>query len=98
MFVVAGVLAFAPVTKAQQGRSSSAMARTALAVARLAYYLCTRAVLDLVDWTSQACGAGRCSLDDRADALDIVRGLLSPTGLVSLAVRSLRDLGRLGRE
>ena len=31
--------------------------------------------------------------DERADGLSIVRGVLSPTGLASLALSSVRDLG-----
>lgn len=60
---------------------------------RLAYYRCTRALEDLVDWALQALDVDRYSASDRADALSIVRGVLSPTGLARLALSSLRDLG-----
>ncbi|SCF04876.1 spectinomycin phosphotransferase [Micromonospora viridifaciens] len=60
---------------------------------RLAYHLGVRALDDLWSWSAEVADAGR-SEADRVRALRIVEGLLSPSGLVSLAQGALRDLGR----
>ncbi|MEU2612170.1 phosphotransferase [Micromonospora sp. NPDC007271] len=60
---------------------------------RLAYHLGVRALDDLWSWSAEVADAGR-SEADRVRALRIVEGLLSPSGLVSLARGALHDLGR----
>ncbi|SBT41393.1 phosphotransferase enzyme family protein [Micromonospora narathiwatensis] len=60
---------------------------------RLAYHLGARTLDDLWSWSAEVADAGR-SEADRVRALRIVEGLLSPSGLVSLARGALRDLGR----
>ena len=93
MFVIGGVLASAPVTGEEQswffdGYGDSHLDRD-LDPYRLAYYRCTRALIDLVDWATWAADPSRPE-SDRAEARDIVDGLISPTGLVTLALRSAR--------
>lgn len=93
MFVLGGVLAFAPVSSRQQRAVLAGYGTVGIDPARLAWFLAVRALDDLSDWTRQA-------LDPDADAADrdraarIVRGLVSPVGLVTLADAALRDLGR----
>ncbi|WP_433120613.1 phosphotransferase enzyme family protein [Micromonospora sp. CA-246542] len=91
MFVVGGVLAFAPITPGQERAVLAGYGAVDVDAARLAWFLAVRALDDLSDWTRQAldpCG----SPDDRATAARIVRGLVSPVGLVTLADVALRDL------
>jgi len=92
MFVTGGVLAFAPVSTQERSWFFDGYGAADLDPARLAYYLCTRALDDIADFATHVADVRR-SEPERADALSIVRGLLSPTGLVSLALLSLRDLG-----
>jgi spectinomycin phosphotransferase len=93
MFVIAGVLAFAPVSPQEQSWFFDGYGDADIDPARLAYYRCTRALEDLADPAAQVLDVHGCAEADRANALSIVQGLLSPTGLVSLALSSLRDLG-----
>ncbi|MFD2767040.1 phosphotransferase [Micromonospora eburnea] len=60
---------------------------------RLAYHLGVRTLDDLWSWSAEAADPGR-SEADRVRALRILAGLLSPSGLVSLARGALHDLGR----
>jgi len=92
MFVTGGGLAFAPVSTQEKSWFFDGYGAADLDPARLAYYLCTRALDDIADFATHVADVRR-SEPERADALSIVRGLLSPTGLVSLALLSLRDLG-----
>lgn len=87
MFVIGGVLAFAPVTTEEQSWFFDGYGAADLDPDRLAYYRCTRALVDLVDPAAQVMDVRRPERE-RADALSIVRGVLSPTGLVSLALSS----------
>ncbi|MEU7846778.1 phosphotransferase enzyme family protein [Micromonospora parva] len=93
MFVLGGVLAFAPITPDQQRAVLAGYGTTEVDRARLAWFLAVRALDDISDWTRQAldCDAGAA---DRGRAARIVRGLVSPLGLVSLADAALRDLDR----
>ncbi|MFG3687317.1 phosphotransferase [Micromonospora sp. NPDC047740] len=93
MFVVGGVLAFAPVTPAQQAAFFDGYGPVELDPVRLAYHLGVRALDDIWSWAGDVADAGR-SAADRVRALKIVAGLLSPVGLVGLARQALRDLGR----
>ena len=93
MFVIGGVLAFAPVSPEEQSWFFDGYGAADLDPARLAYYRCTRALEDLAYPAAQVVDVHRCTEAERADALSIVRGVLSPTGLVSLALSSVRDLG-----
>lgn len=98
MFVLGGVLAFAPVSPDEQSWFFDGYGAVDLDPVRLAYYRCTRALEDLADPAAQAVDVHRRSESERADALSIVRGVLSPTGLVSLAMSSVRDLGLIRDE
>ncbi|SCL27921.1 spectinomycin phosphotransferase [Micromonospora rhizosphaerae] len=93
MFVVGGVLAFAPVTAAQQAAFFEGYGSMELEPLRLAYHLGVRALDDISSWAGDVADADRPEAD-RVRALRIVEGLLSPVGLITLARQALRDLGR----
>ncbi|MGC4747500.1 phosphotransferase enzyme family protein [Micromonospora sp. DT201] len=93
MFVVGGVLAFAPITAGQQRAVLAGYGPADLDPARLAWFLAVRALDDLSDWTRQALDPD-AEAADRGRAVRIVRGLVSPVGLVTLADAALRDLDR----
>jgi len=92
MFVVGGVLAFAPVGAREQSRFFDGYGPVDIDRTRLAYYLCVRALFDIVDWAARVIDLDRWTDQERAESLAIVRGLLSPTGLVTLARSALREL------
>jgi spectinomycin phosphotransferase len=85
MFVIGGVLAFAPVTPLEQSWFFDGYGAADLDLTRLAYHRCTRALEDLASPAAQVLDVHRLTQPERLDALNIVRGVLSPTGLVSLA-------------
>lgn len=94
MFLIGGgVLAFAPVTGQQQSWFFEGYGAADLDPGRLAYYRCRRAVWDLADPAAQVLDADRWSTAQRAEALSTVRGVLSGTGLVRLAVGSATHPG-----
>ncbi|MDG4809697.1 hypothetical protein O7634_23345 [Micromonospora sp. WMMD1120] len=84
LVILGGVLAFAPISPEQQEAALAGYGPVDIDPVRLAWFLAVRALDDLTDWTRQA-------LDPDADAVDreraarIVRGLVSPVGLVTLA-------------
>ena len=92
MFVLGGVLAFAPVTDQQAGWFWRGYGAVDLDPERLAYHQCTRALDDVAGWAALALDVDAHSESARRDALSIVRGVLSPTGLVTIAERSVRGL------
>ncbi|MFG1840627.1 phosphotransferase enzyme family protein [Micromonospora sp. NPDC049175] len=91
MFVRGGVRAFAPVTAGQQRAVLTGYGPADIDPARLAWFLAVRALDDLSDWTRQALDPN-AEAPDRDRAARIVRGLVSPVGLVTLADAALRDL------
>ncbi|MEV4658588.1 aminoglycoside phosphotransferase family protein [Micromonospora sp. NPDC049301] len=91
MFVTDGVLAFAPITAEQRVAVLTGYGRADVDPARLAWFLAVRALDDLTDWTRQALDPD-ASAADRGRAARIVRGLVSPVGLVTLADAALRAL------
>ncbi|MET8203368.1 phosphotransferase enzyme family protein [Micromonospora taraxaci] len=93
MFVVGGVLAFAPVSASQQAATLDGYGPVHIDRARLAWFLAVRALDDLSDWTRQALDPD-AEATDRDRAARIVRGLVSEVGLVTLADVALRDLHR----
>ncbi|WP_410812614.1 phosphotransferase enzyme family protein [Micromonospora sp. 067-2] len=95
MFVTGGVLAFATITTEQRAAVLAGYGSADVDPRRLAWFLAVRALDDLSDWTSQALDTG-ASVADRARAADVVRGLVSPIGLVVLADAALLDLGQAG--
>jgi spectinomycin phosphotransferase len=58
----------------------------------LAYYRCTRAIEDVVYFAQDILDVDRLPAE-RADLMEIIRGVAGPTGLVRYAVSSLRGLG-----
>ena len=94
MFVLGGVLAFAPVTRTEQDAFFEGYGPVEPDPERLAYHLSVRALVDVADWAATAADPARGSAA-RSEALSIVRGLVSPTGLVTLAAAALRELGLL---
>lgn len=98
MFVLGGVLAFAPVTPEEQSWFFAGYGAADLDPIAVAYYRCTRALVDLADPAAQVVDVERYPEAERAEALSIVRGVLSSTGLVSLAMSSLRELGLIPDE
>ncbi|MEK8105938.1 phosphotransferase [Micromonospora sp. M12] len=93
MFVLGGVLAFAPITAEQQKAVLAGYGNTDIDPARLAWFLAVRALDDLSDWTRQALERD-AEASDRSRAARIVRGLVSPVGLVTLADTAMRGLDR----
>ncbi|GAB3938097.1 hypothetical protein GCM10027614_17510 [Micromonospora vulcania] len=91
MFVVGGVLAFAPITAEQEVAALAGYGPADIDPTRLAWFLAVRALDDLSDWTSQALDADATAAD-RTRAARIVRGLVSPVGLITLADAALRNL------
>ncbi|MGC4760977.1 phosphotransferase enzyme family protein [Micromonospora trifolii] len=91
MFVLGGVLAFAPITAEQQQAVLAGYGRTDVDPVRLAWFLAVRALDDVSDWTRQALDLDADGAD-RDRAARIVRGLVSPVGLVSLADAAVRGL------
>lgn len=91
MFVRDGVLAFAPVTPAQRAAVLAGYGPVDVDATRSAWFLALRACDDVADWSRQVLDAGD-ALAPRRRALDVVRGLASPRGLVTLASAALRSL------
>jgi spectinomycin phosphotransferase len=91
MFILGGVLAFAPVTQQQQSWFFEGYGSTDIDRIHLAYYRCARALEDLAYPAAQIVDVHRFTDRERSDALSIVRGVLSPTGLVNLALSSAAE-------
>ena len=89
MFVLDGVLFFAPVSAQEQAWFFEGYGDVDVDLTRLTYYRCVRALEDLADPTNQILDVTGSSECEREKALSIVRGVLSPTGLVFMATRSL---------
>jgi spectinomycin phosphotransferase len=84
LFVLGGVLPFAQVTARQQEWFFAAYGPVPIEARRLAYFRGVRAMEDLAVPAAQLLdGHG-----DRAAALEIVRGVLSPTGLLRAALQN----------
>jgi spectinomycin phosphotransferase len=98
IFVLGGVLAFAPVSEQQQSWFFEGYGDTDLDPIRLTYYRCARALEDLAYPAAQIVDMHRSTDRERADALSIVRGVLSPTGLVNLALASAAGAAPDGRQ
>jgi spectinomycin phosphotransferase len=89
MFVLGGVLAFAPVGDDDRTAFFAGYGNVDVDPHLVAYYLCTRALDDVSGWAAQAADPRDA---DRDRALDIVRGILSPPGLVDVALSAVADL------
>ena len=94
LFALGGVLASAPVHAHEQAwffeAYTAAGGTSHIDPERLAYYRCRRALEDLAGPASQALDPKRPE-PERAEALAILRGVLSPTGLAAAALRSLDE-------
>lgn len=86
LFVIDGIFASALVTPAEQAAFFAGYGKVAVDPDRLTYYRCTRALEDL-DWALSVLDVEGRGQGDRTEALEIIEGLLSPTGLVALALR-----------
>ncbi|MGW4498815.1 phosphotransferase enzyme family protein [Micromonospora sp. NPDC004336] len=94
MFVIGGgVLAFAPVTAAQRAAVLAGYGPVDVDATRLAWFQALRALDDIADWSRQALDVAGAEADRRR-ALGIVRGLVSPDGLVTTACSALAGLAR----
>ncbi|MBM0202115.1 hypothetical protein JNW90_02485 [Micromonospora sp. STR1s_5] len=78
---------------AEQVRKGFGLQLSTMEPVRLAWFLAVRALDDLSDWTRQALDLD-AEAADRGRAARIVRGLVSPVGLVTLAHAALRDSDR----
>ncbi len=86
MFVIGGVLAFAPVTRQEQAWFFEGYGPVDIDPVRLAYHQCVRALEDSGFPAAQVAGTGEWTDPERADALEILQGVLSEPGLVNLAL------------
>lgn len=92
MFVLGGgVLAFAPVTGAEQAWFLDGYGYVAIDGQLLQYARVVRAMEDLALWARDVLDESAKTSDDRTEALAIVHGILSPTGLLDRAL----DVGTL---
>ncbi len=92
MFLMGGVLSDAPVTPEQQNWFFEGYGPAEIDQPRLAYYQCSWAVQDLADFAARILEhPGRSATSDQA--LRFIRGILTPTGIVQLACRSLQQVG-----
>jgi len=92
MFAIGGVLAFEPVSQTQEESFFDGYGPVQLDPTRLAYYRCVRALEDLTGFALQLMRPGSEQIEDRAFALEIVEGILSPTGFVRLAKEAIAGL------
>ena len=94
MFVVEGVLADALVRPAEQAHFFAGYGAATVDPTHLAYYRCAWALEDLAGFAQEILHDPARTGAERARALRLFRSLLSPTGIVALAERALRDLRR----
>lgn len=85
MFLLGGVLAYAPVTPEQAAAFFTGYGRVEIDPDRLAYAQCVRAMDDVADLALGALDARRTDAE-RASSLDLLAGALSRTGIVDLAL------------
>lgn len=100
MFMIGGVLADAQVTTEQQQWFFEGYGHRDIAGHRdidpihLAYYRCSWAVQDLADFAARILDQPAGPSAVSSQALSFFRSLLGRTGIVQLAVNSLREIGR----
>ncbi|MBB5156780.1 phosphotransferase [Saccharopolyspora phatthalungensis] len=90
LFVIGGVLPFAPVSPQEQQWFFAGYGPADVDPDRLAYYRCVRALEDLAGPAAQILEL-RYPDAERADALSAFRGVLSSTGIANLALSPTRD-------
>ncbi|MCW3841267.1 phosphotransferase [Micromonospora yasonensis] len=93
MFVLGGGPAFAPDGRVDEAAFRDGYGPVRPDPLRLAYHLGVRALDDIWSWSADVADPDRPEAD-RVRALRIVAGLLSPSGLVTLARRALREVDR----
>ena len=93
MFVVGGVLAFAPVSPAERAAFFAGYGPVNPDPVRLAYHLGVRALDDIWSWARDVADPDRPEAERVRALADRGRAAVS-VGLVSLAREALRDLGR----
>lgn len=95
MFVIDGVLGD-PVTAEQQEWFFDGYGQVDIDPRRLAYYQCSWALQDVADFAARVLDrAGPPA--EAGQALALFRSVVGPSGIVSLAVRSLNLIGRTAR-
>jgi spectinomycin phosphotransferase len=91
MFVIDGVLGDELVTAEQQSSFFQGYGAHDVDLALLAYYQCDWALQDLTDFAERVLHPEDWPDERRAEALRFFRSLLWPTGIVTLALDSLRQ-------
>ena len=76
----------APVTPEQEGWFLEGYGRRELDPERLSSERCARALADVADFAGRVLDSGGRAVDERAQALEAVRAVLSPHGLAGLAL------------
>ena len=87
-----GMGSFGPQNRDEQAWFDVGYGAAAVDPVVLAYYRCTRAIEDVVYFAQDILDVDRQPAE-RADLIEIIRGVASPTGLVRCSVSSLRGLG-----
>lgn len=95
MFVIGGVLAGAPVTVEQQKWFFAGYGPANIDPNRLAYYRCSWALQDVADFATRILDQPDEGSPEAGQALRLFRDVVSPTGIVLLAARSLHQIGRV---
>jgi spectinomycin phosphotransferase len=86
MFALGGVLAFAPITADEQRPFFEGYGTTDWNKDLIGYFQCVRALVDVLSWSEEAMASAHRTTTRSREALEIVRGILSPAGLVSHAL------------
>jgi spectinomycin phosphotransferase len=86
MFALGGVLAFAPITTDEQRAFFEGYGTTDWDADLMGYFQCVRALDDVLSWSEEVLASTQHTTGQAREALDIVRGILSPAGLVAHAL------------
>ncbi|MDQ3717107.1 MAG: aminoglycoside phosphotransferase family protein [Actinomycetota bacterium] len=95
MFVIGGVIARAPVTAEQQKWFFDGYGPANIDPNLLAYYRCSWALQDVADFAARILDQPDGGSLEAGQALRLFRDVVSPTGIVLLAARSLHQIGRV---
>jgi len=94
MFALGGVLAFAPVTAGEQRAFFEGYGTADRDTDLMGYFQCVRALDDVLSWSEEVLASAQQATPQGREALDIVRGILSPAGLVAHALGETRRSSR----
>ncbi|MBA3277876.1 MAG: phosphotransferase [Geodermatophilaceae bacterium] len=94
MFVIGGVLADAPVTAQQQAWFFDGYGAVEIDPLHLAYYRCSWALQDVADYAARILDPPAGPSAAGSQALALFGDAVSPTGIASLALTSLQEIGR----